>query len=217
VAVTPTNGYCDGDELKAALNIPTATATDDVALTRAIDTASRAIDRYCGRRFWADTEDVVRYFTARDANSLTIAYDNPGDYGLVAEPTEVAIDRDGDHDWNDVYVLGDAFDVEPKHAVVANGAPYTRLVILLDNDGWPVGVPDGVRVTGRFGYPTTPPEIIEATLIQASRIFKRVREAPFGIAGVTFDGGGVRLLSRLDADVEMLVRPYRTGSDMGFA
>lgn len=217
MAVTPTNGYCTGAQLKEALNLPSSDTADDAALTRAIDTASRAIDRYCGRRFWPDESDVVRYFTARDGNTLTIAYDHPRDYGLVAVPTEVAIDRDGDHTWTDVYAAGDAYDVEPKHAVDANDAPYTRLVILLDNDGWPIGVPDGVRITGRFGYPAAPDEIAEATIIQASRIFKRVREAPFGIAAVSLDGGGIRLLNRLDADVEMLVRPYRSGADMGFA
>lgn len=217
MAVTPTNGYCTGDQLKVALNLPVADTDDDAALQRAIDTASRAVDRFCGRRFWADPTDVVRYFTARDYVTLTVADDHPNDYGLADEPTEVAIDRDGDHTWTDIYALGDAYDLEPRHAVDVNGAPYTRLTILLDVNGWPKDIRDGVRITGKFGYPTTPPEVVEATIIQASRLYKRVREAPFGVAGVSLDGGGMRLLNRLDADVEMLLMPYRSGANLGFA
>jgi len=48
-----------------------------------------------------------------------------------------------------------------------------------------------------------------ATLLQASRIAQR-RNAAFGIAAVPgMDGSGMRLLSKLDADVELLLDPYR--------
>jgi hypothetical protein len=46
-----------------------------------------------------------------------------------------------------------------------------------------------------------------ATLIQATRLFAR-KQSPFGIAGAP-DMGVVRLSSRLDADVEVLARPFR--------
>jgi hypothetical protein len=46
-----------------------------------------------------------------------------------------------------------------------------------------------------------------ATKIQASRLFIR-RQSPFGIAG-TPELGTVRLSSRLDPDVEALIRPFR--------
>jgi hypothetical protein len=62
-------------------------------------------------------------------------------------------------------------------------------------------------MTGVFGWNSVPPEVNSACIIQASRIFNR-RQSPFGIAGSP-DIGTVRLLSRLDADVEALLRPMR--------
>jgi hypothetical protein len=51
---------------------------------------------------------------------------------------------------------------------------------------------------------------VTATQLQCGRIFNR-RNTPFGIAG-TLETGQMRLLSRLDPDVEQLVRPYRIPS-----
>jgi len=51
-----------------------------------------------------------------------------------------------------------------------------------------------------------------ATLIQASRLFVR-RQSPFGIAGSP-DLGTVRLSSRVDADVEALLRPFRKNTGL---
>jgi hypothetical protein len=51
-----------------------------------------------------------------------------------------------------------------------------------------------------------------ATKIQASRLFVR-RQSPFGIAGSP-EIGTVRLGSRLDPDVEVLLRPFRKVSWM---
>lgn len=54
-----------------------------------------------------------------------------------------------------------------------------------------------------------PAVIREAGLLQAARLFKR-QSATFGIATVgTIDGGsGMRLLARLDPDVELLLEDY---------
>jgi hypothetical protein len=60
---------------------------------------------------------------------------------------------------------------------------------------------------GVWGWPSIPAEIAMATKIQASRLFIR-RQSPFGIAG-TPELGTVRLSSRLDPDVEALIRPFR--------
>jgi hypothetical protein len=49
-------------------------------------------------------------------------------------------------------------------------------------------------------------------LIQSSRIFVR-RQSPFGIAG-TPELGTVRLTSRLDPDVEALLRPLRKNNGL---
>lgn len=54
-----------------------------------------------------------------------------------------------------------------------------------------------------------PPEPVKlAAMIQASRLSKR-RDSPFGVAGSPEFGSELRLLSKLDPDVETLLRPYR--------
>jgi hypothetical protein len=65
-----------------------------------------------------------------------------------------------------------------------------------------------VTITGLFGWSEdVPPNVTQATKILASRLLKRVREAPFGIAGAGMDGMPVRV-SKSDPDVNLLLNPY---------
>jgi hypothetical protein len=63
-----------------------------------------------------------------------------------------------------------------------------------------------------WGWSAVPYEVQSACLIQSSRIFVR-RQSPFGIAG-TPELGTVRLTSRLDPDVEALLRPFRKNNGL---
>lgn len=54
-----------------------------------------------------------------------------------------------------------------------------------------------------------PAEIKLACLIQASRLVTR-KDAPFGIAGSPDVGSEMRLLAKLDPDVQVLVRPHKS-------
>lgn len=56
---------------------------------------------------------------------------------------------------------------------------------------------------------TVPDSIKLACLLQASRFFIR-REAPFGIAGSPEAGSELRLLAKVDPDVEVILGPYRS-------
>lgn len=51
--MTITNGYCTLDELKRELAIDSLHTLDDAVLEAAIEDASRAIDAYCARQFYA--------------------------------------------------------------------------------------------------------------------------------------------------------------------
>jgi hypothetical protein len=62
-------------------------------------------------------------------------------------------------------------------------------------------------VTGQWGWPSVPEPIKFATIIQASRLFKRL-ESPLGVAGVS-DIGIIRVGSSVDGDVAQLCNPYR--------
>lgn len=77
---------------------------------------------------------------------------------------------------------------------------------------FPYYLPQAVRITGIWGWSAVPYEVQSACLIQSSRIFVR-RQSPFGIAG-TPELGTVRLTSRLDPDVEALLRPFRKNNGL---
>jgi len=195
--VAITNGYCTLAELKASLNI--TDAVDDTALEAAVTAASRMIDDYTERFFYANgtsQSPVTRYYTALDA--YTINVDD------ITTVTEIATDDNFDFTYGTVFTTSD-FMVEPINNPI-KGFPYNRL-LAIGSYIFPYQLPQAVRVKGVWGFTAVPPEVNMATLIQSSRLFGR-RQSPFGIAGSP-EMGTVRLYSRLDADVEVLLRPFR--------
>jgi hypothetical protein len=195
--VAITNGYCTLAELKASLNI--TDSVDDTALEAAITAASRMIDDYTERFFYVNGSvgsPVTRYYTALDP--YTINVDD------ITTVTEIATDDNFDFTYGTVFTTSD-FMVEPINNPI-KGFPYNRL-LAIGSYIFPYQLPQAVRVKGVWGFTAVPPEVNMATLIQSSRLFGR-RQSPFGIAGSP-EMGTVRLYSRLDADVEVLLRPFR--------
>lgn len=192
-----TNCYTTLAELKSALGIEDD--VDNTALEAAITAASRMIDDYTGRFFYKDGSvgsPVIRYFSTADFYTCQI--------DDITTISEIAIDTAFDQTYGIVFATSD-YLVEPVNAP-RKGWPYTRL-LASGAYVFPAYIPQAVRVTGVWGWSAVPSEISMATLIQSSRLFAR-KQSPFGIAGAP-DMGVVRLSSRLDADVEVLVRPFR--------
>ena len=61
-----TNGYCTQNQLKAFIGIPTSDSQDDDLLDDAVNAASRQIDAFCGRQFYADRATSARKFFTDD-------------------------------------------------------------------------------------------------------------------------------------------------------
>jgi hypothetical protein len=191
------NGYCTLQELKNALGI--TDAIDEVSLNNAINATSRMIDDYTNRFFYKDgttASPVVRYYTPVDMWQLYT-----DDFVSVSQ---VATDDNFNQTWDTVWAADDIM-IEPINNP-RRGWPYNR-ILAIGSYIFPANLPQSVKVTGVWGWSAVPPEVNSACLIQASRLFNR-RQSPFGIAGSP-DIGTVRLLSRLDADVEALLRPMR--------
>ncbi len=192
-----TNAYCTLSDLKTSLAIEDI--TDDTALEAAILTASRMIDDYTGRFFYRDgttAAPVVRYYTAQDWYTC-----NVDDFVSL---TQIATDDNFDQLYTTIW-QSDDYMVEPVNNP-RRGWPLSRL-LAIDSYIFPYNLPQSVKVTAVWGWPSIPAEIQMAAKLQASRLFIR-RQSPFGIAG-TPDLGTVRLSSRLDPDVEALIRPFR--------
>lgn len=192
-----TNGYCTLAEIKASLNI--TDSVDDTALESAVTAASRMIDDYTERFFYVNGSvgsPVTRYYTALDPYTINI--------DDITTVSEVATDDNFDRTFGTVWSTTD-YMVEPINNPIKSW-PYNR-VLAIGSYIFPYQLPQSVRVKGVWGFSAIPAEVNMAALIQSSRLFGR-RQSPFGIAGSP-DLGTVRLYSRLDADVEVLLRPYR--------
>ena len=192
-----TNAYCTLQDVKNALAIEDP--QDDLAIEAAIMSASRMIDDYTDRFFYKDgtqASPVVRYFTAKDWWTC-----NVDDFTVI---TQIATDDNFNQLYTTVWAADD-FMIEPVNNP-RRGWPLTR-ILAIGAYIFPSNLPQSVKVTAAWGWPAVPEEIKMACKLQASRFFIR-RQSPFGIAGSP-ELGTVRLSSRLDPDVEALIRPFK--------
>lgn len=191
------NGYCTLAQVKSALRI--TDAVDDSLLEMAVESASRAIDGHAGRYFYS-SGTATRVFAADDGY-LTQVDDISGTAVTVQVSTAA----------NNVFDITFAttdYQLEPLNGVVDGLAvPYSR-IRAVEKYLFPVQSDQAlVKVTAVFGWASVPNPIVQACIIQASRIFKRL-DSPLGIAGFG-DMGAMRVSRYLDPDVEQLVAPYR--------
>jgi hypothetical protein len=178
---------------------------DDLSVQMAIDSATEMIDGYCGRTFlqnittrvfvaYADDvveiDDLTSLTTLKTASSTTSGFDTT---------------------WTAGYQL------EPLNGVSAGktGWPYTRIRAI--DKAFPQSMSGEqalVQITGTFGWASVPNSVVQACVIQASRLFKR-SESPMGVAGYG-DLGVMRITSKyLDGDVTQLLDDYRLVKSVG--
>lgn len=185
--------YATSAELKATLELTGETFADaDVAL--ALTAASRGIDNATRRRFWLDADNTsVRYYTPRSCSLLEI--DDVVDLVELATGT-------GDGSFATAWTENTDHVLEPLNAA-ADGRPQTMIKPILKS--LPTQL-RSVRVTGQFGWPAVPDGIKQGTIILASKLLRRAREAPFGV--IMFSEGEVARITRADPDVMFLIGPY---------
>lgn len=193
--------YITDTELKNYVRIEDT--DDDTQVAWAISTASRAVDTACGRQFGKLDSVAARYYTPYwDAELRRNVVDIDDLYSTTG--LLIAVDGSGDETFSSS--LTD-YTLRPRNAV-QDGVPWTMLTA---NPSSSVGLPttpDSVRVTGAFGWAAVPVAIKQATALQASRLLAR-RNSPFGVAGSPENGSELRLLAKLDPDVEVSLKKYK--------
>jgi hypothetical protein len=196
-----TNGYCTLAQVKAALRI--TDSVDDTLIEGSVEAASRLIDGYAMRNFY-QSGTATRYYATSDP--LYVPTDDLAGTAITIESNPAA-----DGSW--VTWATTDYQLEPLNGNLDGIAwPYDRIRAVGDYV-FPTGNAFGdsgealIRITGVFGWSSVPKAIETATIIQASRIFKRY-DSPLGVAGFG-DFGAVRVSRFLDPDVEQLVMPYR--------
>lgn len=190
-----TNGYCTLADIKAALRI--SDTVDDTLLEPAVESASRLIDGHCGRVFYA-AGTVTRTYVPTWTD---LVYTDD----LAGTAITVKSSSNADGVFDVTWTAAD-YQLEPVNGVVAGQVqPYTAIRAIGDYR-FPSGPVATVQVTGPMGWSAVPSVVKQATIIQASRIFKRL-DSPLGVAGFG-ELGAIRVSNGLDTDVAQLVGPF---------
>ena len=200
------------------------TADDDL-LGLALVAASRAIDRACGRTFnLATGTATARRFTPTAIPGYSpIEFTSPiYPYAMSRYPyswfrhyildvddftssdaiSTIKFDATGNGDYTNTTT---AFRIGPYNAPTI-GMPYHR--VIFDSGIFPPLYEESVEVTADWGWDAVPDTIVNACLIQAGRFIKR-RDSLFGVAGSPEMGNEMRLLSKVDPDVAVMIAAYK--------
>ncbi|HEY5879143.1 MAG TPA: hypothetical protein VIU11_09535 [Nakamurella sp.] len=200
--------YASADELREFVRIDDS--ADDDQIAAALDAASRSIDYACDpregyeRQFGKTDGQDARWYTA-----TVRGYGVPVRGQWVVETDDIA-DATGLHvEIEDgtsptVFVLGVV--PLPRNAD-QRSRPFTAVGFAGSTVPSPSPLADAIRVTAVWGWPAVPATVREACLIQSSRLLAR-RDAPFGVAGSAETQSEMRLLARLDPDVENMIKPF---------
>lgn len=193
--------YVTADELAAFVRVPDD--ADEAQMDLAIAAASRAIDRCTGRQFGKVDATEARAYTARFSptrNRWMVAVDD----FMTTDDMVVEFDVDGDETYS-VEITG--YGLRPANAHHA-GRPWEEIVIRPGSAGVVTADESAIQVTARWGWDEVPPAVRQACLLQASRLLAR-RDSPYGVAGSPETGGELRLLAKVDPDVEVALADYK--------
>ena len=199
--MTITNGYATRAQLAAHLDIDTD-AGSSLAIDAAVNSASRAIDEYCGQYFYDSGSATARTFHPDSAWKVTtppfhtltglVVKTDDGDTGTFSQTWTVTTD----------YIY-EPFDGKDD---TGRTVPWCQIAAVGGRRFYG-GRRPRVQVTAKWGWAAVPDEVYSATLIKAARVFKR-KDSPTGVEG-GYEFGVVRVSYRDDPDVCMLLAPFR--------
>ena len=193
-----TNGYATLADLKAYLKIDDS--MEDSLLENIVEAASRSIDRIANRRFYLDGSASVRLY--RPADLLRVFTDDFGSTsGLVVktDPNDVGT-------YQTTLTVNTDFIIEPVNAA-SKSRPWNYITIVSgDSFSLPTSYRPQVEVTARWGWPSVPDDINQATMILSADLYKR-KDSIGGVLGLS-ELGAIRM-SPLGRDITAMVRAYK--------
>ena len=188
------NGYATLLQIKSAIGI--SDGIDDPMLEMAIESASRQIDSYTERYFY-NAGTATKIFAPLDE------WVCPTEDFITL--TQVQTSEDGES-WDTTWGTED-WQAEPLNGRAGGLVTSYTQIRAVEDYLFPYRQGEAtVRLTGTWGWSAVPIAITQATVILASRIFKRL-DSPLGI--ISGELGSMRVGFRLDPDVQHLIEPYR--------
>lgn len=188
-----TNGYCSLADVKGALRI--TDTVDDSLLELAVESASRQIDGHCERVFYNGVE--TRIFTPSD--SYVCIIDD------VASLTTLKTSSDADGVFDITWQTSD-YQLEPLNGKSGGLVTPATQIRAVGDYTFPVDAQDAtVQITGTFGWSAVPTAVRQASILLASRQYKRY-DSPLGVTG--FGDLGVIRVSNIDPDIAKLLEPF---------
>ena len=207
--MTITNGYATLNDFKAYL-FPSANygTAEDATMEAAIESASRIIDAHTNRRFYSDTTVSARVYYADTPIRCTVD-DFSTTSGLIIK-TDTGDNGTYDQTWASTeYIL------EPINSEIGgvSGQPYNTIVATIPKLFPVTGRRPRIQVTAKWGWASVPDTVRQACLVQAARLFRRAQTPEGFAAGESF--GAIRVSTKLDPDVQMLLAPFRRQGGQG--
>lgn len=196
--------YVDKEDLKSYIGL--SGTSQDNNIDNAINAACRLIDQYTGRRFYQDETAQIKYF--RPVNEFYLEIPD------LSTTTDLVVELDttdnGSYDKtlsiNTDFIL---IPVNPEVNRVISDTyyykPYSELRILptRSSERFDPLIQNNVKITGKWGWSKIPEAVVQATLIQALRFFKR-KDAPFNVLG-NEQTGQIEIFTKFDPDAKQLI------------
>lgn len=192
--------------LRESLGMAATDTTRDNLLTMALNGASRSVEDYCDGRepgaFFLDATATARVYTIGrwlqcNWDGETMKVDDIGSLDDLL----IEVSDDGT-----TYTTLTDCETAPDNAF-ARGLAINAVVSPAPTFGFRWR--RKLRVTARWGWPRVPEQIEHATLLQASRLYRR-KDSPEGVAG-SAEWGLVRV-PNLDPDVKALLKNFTSYS-----
>lgn len=198
-----TNGYTTLNDFKAYL-FPSANygTAEDAQMEGAIEAASRIIDNFTNRRFYLDSTVSAHSYYA-DTHIRCNVDDFSTTTGLIIQ-TDTGDNGTFDQTW-----VSTEYILEPLNAEIGgvSNQPYNIIIATIPKLFPVTGRRPRIQVTAKWGWAAVPHSIEQACLIQAARLYRRAQTPEGFAAGEGF--GAIRVSTRLDPDVQMLISPFR--------
>lgn len=201
--MTITNGYTTLPELDQRLGINDA--SEAVLREAAIQRASRAIDGFCGRKFWQDGAASARVWYPQCYCPAEVEL--PWD---ISETTALVV-KEGTDGATWTTVASTDYELEPANGVGPDGNtgwPYWRIRKVAGWFPYPVITRKfTVQVTAKWGWVAVPDPVKEACLILAADLY-HLKDNRFGTVGFN-EFGPLRVRAAIQAHAAELLEPYR--------